>query len=177
MIIRKATPADARGIARVHVDSWRATYRNIVADSYLDGLTYEAREQLWNENLKDNNNYVAEDDNGVIVGFANGGKERTGEYADLEGELYAIYILPEFLGRGIGRRLVECVAEDLMKQGMNSMLVWVLKDNGSRKFYEKMGGLAVDSKTIKVAGEELVEVAYGWEEISQLIGSGQKTSQ
>ncbi|WP_033541521.1 GNAT family N-acetyltransferase [Planococcus sp. CAU13] len=177
MIIRKAKLTDARGIARVHVDSWRATYRNIVADSYLDGLTYEARERLWNENLKNDNNYVAEDENGVITGFATGGKERTGEYADLEGELYAIYILPEFLGRGIGQRLVERVAEDLMKQGMNSMLVWVLKDNSSRQFYEEMGGREVDSKTIRIAGKDLVEVAYGWEDLSQLIGSGQKASQ
>lgn len=172
MIIRKSTLADARGIARVHVDSWRATYRHIVADSYLDGLTYEAREQLWNENLKAENTFVAEGENGVIVGFATGGKEGTGEYADFEGELYAIYILPEFLGRGIGRRLVERVAEDLMEKGMTSMLVWVLRDNGSRRFYEKMGGQEVDSKTIRIAGEDLMEVAYGWEDIGRLIGRG-----
>ena len=42
--VREAVPADARAIARVHVDSWRTTYRDIVPDSVLSQLSYEERE-------------------------------------------------------------------------------------------------------------------------------------
>ena len=174
MKIRKAILADARGIGHVHVDSWRETYRNLVPDSYLDQLSYEAREQLWNENLKDGNTYVAEDEEGIIVGFAGGGKERTGDYAALKGELYCIYILQEYQGQGIGRLLMEKVVQELAGLELNSMLVWVLEDNPSRRFYEKMGGRAVDHKIIKIAGKELNEVAYGWEDIGQSMGSGRE---
>jgi hypothetical protein len=45
--IRKATADDAKGIARVHVDAWKSTYRGLVSDEYLDSLSYESREQMW----------------------------------------------------------------------------------------------------------------------------------
>jgi hypothetical protein len=34
MKIRKAVLTDAKGIAKVHVDSWKTTYDNIVPDQY-----------------------------------------------------------------------------------------------------------------------------------------------
>ncbi|RAZ81331.1 GNAT family N-acetyltransferase [Planococcus halotolerans] len=166
MKIRKATLADAKGIAHVHVDSWIATYRNIVTDTYLDQLSYEAREQLWKENLKANNNFLAENDNGEIIGFADGGKERTGKYAALQGELYSIYILPEYQGKGIDRSLMKRVIEHLKESGRYSLLVWVLEENPSRAFYEKMDGKEVDRKTLSISGKKLTEIAYGWEDIN-----------
>ncbi|EPZ52573.1 hypothetical protein [Alicyclobacillus acidoterrestris] len=39
--IRKAVPDDAAGVAKVHVDSWRTTYREIVNDEFLASLSYE----------------------------------------------------------------------------------------------------------------------------------------
>ncbi|XKE94586.1 GNAT family N-acetyltransferase [Metaplanococcus flavidus] len=168
MKIRKAKLADAKGIAHVHVDSWLATYRRIVPDTYLDQISYGVREELWNDNLKAENNFVAENDEGHIIGFADGGKERTGKYEKLQGELYSIYMLPEYQGKGIGRSLMKKVVEHLKERGYNSMLVWVLEENPSRGFYEKMGGKQVDRKTLKIAGKELIEIAYGWEDIDLL---------
>jgi hypothetical protein len=43
LVIREAAPADAPGIARVHVDTWRTTYQGIVPDQFLARLSYEAR--------------------------------------------------------------------------------------------------------------------------------------
>lgn len=168
MKIRKATLSDAGGIARVHVDSWIATYKNIVPDTYLNQLTYNVREQLWNENLKADNNYVAENENGEIIGFADGGKERLEKYVAFKGELYSIYILPNYQGQGLGSLLIERVVNDLKGKGINSLLIWVLEDNRSRGFYEKLGGQAVDRKTITISGKELTEIAYGWEDCDQL---------
>ncbi|MFJ8066936.1 GNAT family N-acetyltransferase [Psychrobacillus sp. NPDC096426] len=168
MNIRKATLLDARGIAQVHVDSWITTYRNIVPDEYLNQLTYDAREQLWKKNLGNDNAFVAENENGKIIGFADGGKERTGKYRNLDGELYSIYILSENQSQGIGRLLLKEVVNELKNKGMNSMLIWVLKDNRSYGFYEKMCGKVVDSKSIEIFGKRLIEVAYGWEDIGTI---------
>jgi hypothetical protein len=41
--IRKTVLTDAIGIAKVHVDSWKTTYANIVPDAYLNSLDYEGR--------------------------------------------------------------------------------------------------------------------------------------
>jgi hypothetical protein len=46
-LIRPAHLDDAPGIARVHVDSWRTTYKGVIPDTILANLSYEARTQQW----------------------------------------------------------------------------------------------------------------------------------
>jgi len=58
VMVRRATPADAAGIARVHVDAWRATYRGIVPDEHLDALSYEGRQGMWSRILEANNDHA-----------------------------------------------------------------------------------------------------------------------
>ena len=81
MHIRLAQPTDAAGIARVQVDSWRATYRGMMPDSFLAGLSYEQRENYWRSVIESPSEtpqwlYVAVDDAGTVAGFACGGAER-----------------------------------------------------------------------------------------------------
>lgn len=169
MKIRKAVLADVNGIAKVHVDGWKTTYRGIVPDEYMNKLTYEKRAQLWDRVIPTGNVFVAEDETGQIMGFADGGKERTGDYPEYTGELYAIYIFKGEQGKGIGKRLLMAVTEELVKQGIHSMLVWVLKDNPSCRFYEKLGGKLVDSTAVDFSGTLLDEIAYGWNDLSLLL--------
>ena len=145
MLIRKAELEDAAGIAKVHVDSWRTTYKGIVPNTYLDSLSYEEREQNWKRGIEYNHIYIAEDENGKIVGFATGGKERTGKYEAYVGELYAIYLLEEEQGKEIGRKLFNKVVNDLKEMKLNSMLIWVLEENSACHFYEKLGGKKIDT--------------------------------
>ncbi|MDY0405569.1 GNAT family N-acetyltransferase [Virgibacillus sp. 179-BFC.A HS] len=171
MIIRPAEENDAAGIAKVHVDSWRTTYKGIVPDTYLfETLTYESRLKNWQGNLSQGHVFVAEDEQQGIVGFANGGKERSGKYPKHEGELYAIYILKDFQKKDIGRKLTERVVHHLVDNGIQSMLVWVLQENPSRYFYEKIGGTCVDAETIQIGGKKFQELAYRWENLHQFQG-------
>lgn len=161
MNIRKAVLLDVDGITKVHVDCWTTTYAGIIPNDYIIKLTYEKRAKLWERIILNGNVFVAEDDNGQIIGFSDGGSERTGDYKEFKGEMYSIYILKSYQGRGIGKRLIKAVVNELLKQDLNSMIVWVLKDNISCNFYEKMGGKVVDSKTVDFSGKELIELAYG----------------
>ena len=169
MKIRKAAPADAKGIARVHVDSWKTTYKNIVPAEYLMNLTYEQRERMWEQNSFEGNVFVAENEAGEIVGFSTGGKERTGDYAGYAGELYAIYILDEYQGTGLGKQLVKRVAELLREQAINGMLVLVLEDNLACGFYEAQGAKKIGMAEIEIAGKKLSEAVYGWDDIGSII--------
>lgn len=168
MKFREAVMEDAEGIARVHVDSWRTTYRGIVSETFLQQLSYEQRAENWRRGIGKNALYVAEDDRGKIVGFATGGKERSGNY-DADGELYAIYLLNEVQGQGIGKKLTQVLAQNLKNQGYTSMLVWVLDRNPSKQFYESLGGQIIDEAMIEIGGEEFKEIAYYWDNID-LIG-------
>lgn len=167
-MIREATAADAPGIARVHVESWRTTYRGIVPEDVLANLSVEQREQHWAERLGNADRpecvYVAADTAGAVVGFASGGPEREGD-AVYTGELYAIYLLAEQQGKGIGRRLAREVAERLVVAGHEAMLVWVLAANPACRFYAALGGVPVREKQIAIGDRSLTEVAYGWTDI------------
>ncbi len=173
MQIRAAQLEDAAAIARVHVDSWRAAYRDILPASFLDALSYEAREQRWREwwTQADPQRwlFVAEDDAGRIIGFAAGGPERDG-IAGYGGEVYAIYLAPETFHRGIGRRLMAVCADKLIDQGFSAGLVWALEDNRSaRAFYEALGGQLMGAKPVTIGGTPLTEVAYGWPDLCILL--------
>ena len=164
-MIREATAADAPAIARVHVESWRTTYRGIVPDDVLANLSTARRAQFWVERLNKSDGlefaYVVEDDVGAVIGFASGGPEREGDPV-YTGELYAIYLLAGQQGRGIGRRLARRVAERLAAMGHDAMLVWVLAENPARHFYATLGGVPVREKAITIGDASLTEVAFGW---------------
>ncbi len=169
--IRKATIADVPALAMVHVDTWKGTYKGIISDAIIQNLTYETGENRFLAVIKMQNDevtcIVAELEQGEIVGFAIGGKERSG-HPRYKGELWGIYVGREYQRRGIGKRLVSIILQKLFKLNINSMLVWVLKDNPYRKFYESLGGHYIDEKMVTMGAEDLIEVAYGWENLREL---------
>ncbi|SHG37315.1 GNAT family N-acetyltransferase [Ornithinibacillus halophilus] len=169
MNIRRAVPEDASGVAKVQVDSWKTTYKNIVPDEYLNKMTYESREQKWKEIISEKTVYVAETDDGEIIGFSNGGKERTGKYPNYNGELYAIYILESYQRKGLGKLLLEPIIKELKQKGIYSMTVLVLEENGSRFFYESLGAKKIDTVEIDILGKKLHELVYGWEDIRTIV--------
>jgi len=171
--IREAHRKDAPGIARVHITSWQTSYRGIVPDETLDNQSLERRQGYWEQVIAGEEAgseafqfvFVAENDQGEIVGFASGGKSRQ-ETLPFEGEVYAIYLLEAFKRQGIGERLVRAAMDKLLAEGVRSMMLWVLADNlPGRRFYEKMGGRVVMEQLFTLGGKELLEVAYGWEKL------------
>ena len=128
---------------------------------------------MWTQILSDRESggfvYVAEELSGRIVGIVSGGPERTGdpEYA---GELSGIYLRESHQRKGIGRRLVRAIVERLTEAGLGSMIVWVLRDNAAREFYEALGGQLVRQGTIEIDGMVFEKVAYGWSDTAVILG-------
>lgn len=123
MNIRKAVLADSMGIAKVHVDSWRTTYKNIIPAAFLSNLSYDSRTDLWNGNISKEGNYVfvAENSDGDIIGFADCGKRESNHFPE-SGDLTAIYLLEEYQGKGIGQGLLEQVFLQFEELGFNRIL-------------------------------------------------------
>ena len=141
--IRDALPADARAIAEVHVRSWQAAYRGELPDDYLDGLSIDEREANWSRWLAEPElgagTLVAEDD-GRVIGFAGFGPTRDEGAPAGTGEVYTLYLRPEWFGRGAGRELFNRVNERLRELGCARATLWALATNErSRRFYEKAG--------------------------------------
>jgi len=181
MKIREAELRDAAAMARVMVDSYRATHRDQIPEESLMKLTYEESERNWARAIREfsesaeRQEYisVAEHDEGLLVGVAMGGPERS-NHPLYTGEIYVLYLLPAYQRQGIGRQLTISVVERLVEQEMDSLLIRVLKANApARRFYEALGGQLVPEveEQIEDGGAVLEQVAYGWREVSELLHS------
>lgn len=171
--VRAAEMRDALAIAHVHVDTWRSNYHGIVTEEYLSNLTYESRQRYWGDALNDPTRqsvFVAEDDKDEVVGFAACGPARE-KKETFDGELYAIYVLQNAQGKGLGKMLVLDVARDLRARGFRSMLVWVLEKNPSKGFYERLGGEPVAEKNAVIGGKNLRELGFGWTDLDLLVAN------
>ena len=168
-MVRSAAVTDADAIARVHVSSWRTTYSGLLPEDFLESLSATHYAERWKRVIADGSSrvYVAEND-GQIVGFASGGRERAGE-TGYEGELYAIYVLDSAQRRGLGRELIRSAVAGLRELGLDDMIIWVLRDNShARAFYERLGGVYVRTQPITIGPVTLEEVSYGWRRLDDV---------
>jgi GNAT superfamily N-acetyltransferase len=140
--LRRATPEDAAALAAVEVRSWRAAYRGLMPDTFLDGLSEVEKAESWRQNLLKHGPsgrkrvWVALSD-ADITGFV-----RVGPLTD-EGEvglIYVLYVLPEQWRRCVGATLMQAGMQELRDLGMCEAILWVLRDNlRARRFYEQFG--------------------------------------
>lgn len=170
MIIREAKLSDAKGIAKVHVDSWKNTYKNILPTEYLEKLSYEQRTELWVRNISKVDHYVfvAESDNGEIIGFTDGGKRAENEIEG-SGDLTSIYILDQFQGQGIGSKLVNKLFTKLKALGYEKIFVEVLEDNQSKRFYKRLGARLEKTEKINIGNKDLDLLIYVWSNIDPVL--------
>ena len=80
-----------------------------------------------------------------------------------DGEIYELYLRPEFQGLGFGRRLFTAARRDLAQSGLKSLIVWALSENDTAvEFYRALGGKAVARSSEKFGTRVLDKVAFGW---------------
>ena len=163
--IRLARPADARGIARLDVETWRAAYAGVLSTSYLVGLSERRREAGWRSVIlrEPRDVRVAVDGRGAIVGFGSCGPNRSDRF--FAGEVFTLYVAPDWQNQGIGRRLLIALFRRLVAAGRHSVIVWVLRDNPARFFYERLGARQVSRKSLAVGGMPVEAIAYGWRDL------------
>jgi ribosomal protein S18 acetylase RimI-like enzyme len=153
--LRRAQLADATAMAEVHVASWHAAYRGIISDANLARFNVASRAASWRRALGSNDNasvwLALEDD--LVVGFS----EVRG------GEVTVLYLHPGWWRLGLGRALLKRAFADIAATGWPEVFLWVLAANeAARAFYGAEGGVAGDSRPVKVGDSRLVEVRYAW---------------
>jgi GNAT superfamily N-acetyltransferase len=161
-LIKKALLSDVADIARIHVLSWQQTYAGLVPQDYLDSLSISSRKQMWEgifQKQKTTENYLAYD-NGEAAGFISFGKGHD-QGKEGWGEIYAVYLLKENWGKGIGYALFHKAKVSFLSQGINHIYLWVLASNEQAiNSYQKWGGV-VDYKQTKddeIGGQKVREV-------------------
>lgn len=173
--IRRARLDDAAAVAYVHVAGWRETYPGIVPARTLASMDVFSRTRYWAQVLDNKRNrtdiFLAEmpiDGEDRVIGFGVNGPEQVG-LTDYSGEFHALYVLKVGQGQGLGTRLMTTMAAAMTLRGMTAASVWALRDNWkARRFYEKMGGKLVSDRPLNFDGTQVMEVAYGWGDITPL---------
>ncbi len=165
--VRRARPLDAAGIGAVHVAAWRSAYAGILPETYLARLSMPRQAGQYDADIRAGRGvYVAVTD-GRVVGFVTVGRARVRGIAD--GEVETLYVLDDWRDHGLGRRLMEAGAAHLAAAGCQSLFLWVLRDNPSRWFYERLGGRASVQGTTQVGGATIAQVAYVWDRVTSLV--------
>lgn len=169
--IRRARLSDAASIAGVRIDSWRASYRGIVPDSYLNSLTPEASVKVWEQVLQASSDaactFVAEA-GGEIIGFASGMTLAESRFG-CDAELTAICVLPDEQRKGLGKKLLANVAATLISAGATGLMAWVLsKNEGARAFFDALGAEQLYEQTFTWDdGTELDETGFVWRQLKK----------
>ena len=151
--VRDAHPADAAGMARVHVTSWRETYRGVMSDEVIDDPQFvERRERFWTAALTDpryagSHAAVAESE-GEVVGVAMAGRPED-PTMEFDSQLYLIYLLKSAQGSGAGQALLDAVLRP-----EDSVALWVADPNPrAQAFYRRNGfqadGIAKDEDGVR----------------------------
>ena len=158
-IVRYIDETDDRlEISNVYEQSWKSAYKGMIPQDYLDSIP----SGRWAEKV-DNPDWhtlvCVEDEK--IVGTSSFCESRFDTFPGY-GEVISIYLLPEYVGRGYGRQLMEKALAELKQMGYKKVMLWVLEENtNARDFYERMGfQLASEVRDDSIGGKSIREVSY-----------------
>jgi len=160
IIIKKPeTEEEINGKAYVHWKAWHEAYPGLVSQSFLDSFTLEKCEKMahmWTDGI------IVAKTGERVIGFAGFGDR--GEESPETGEVFAMYVLSEYYGTGVGKQLMDYALEQL--KDYPQICLWVLKENKRAiRFYEKFG--------FTPDGEEMHSGAVDADEIRMLLRRAQ----
>ncbi|MDX3534545.1 GNAT family N-acetyltransferase [Streptomyces sp. MB09-01] len=164
--VREMEGADIEAVSTIRVRGWQAAYAGIVPRTYLDAMTVEddagRRRQWFSQPHRESRDLVAVGDRGPVGWVCFGPCRGRAPGARPVGEVYALYVSPDLIGRGIGRRLLGEAHTRMRDRGFATSALWVLRDNQrARRFYERAGYLADGSTQDDVYDEiTLSELRY-----------------
>ena len=152
----------AEDLGRIHAASWQAAYKGIVPDSYLENFTTQKRAEVFRKAMAiGSEEYYLFKADGCPAGLALLHKSHEEGMEPTDGEIYAIYVHPDYWGTPITGMAIRFCVDRLTELGYSRLFIWVLEQNiRARRFYEKHGFLPDGkSKEIEV-GETLIEIRY-----------------
>ena len=161
--IRGARAGDAEAIAAVHDAAWLDAYRGIIPGRELDKMIARRGPAWWLKAIRNGSRLSVLDFDDRIGGYASYGRNRV-PALPFGGEVFELYLAPEFQGLGFGRRLFDWARKDLADHGYGSVLIWALADNDRAvTFYQKLGGRIVRRAEERFGQETRGRIAFGFD--------------
>jgi ribosomal protein S18 acetylase RimI-like enzyme len=160
--IRRAKASDAAAVADTHDEAWRGAYQGVIPGVELEKLVTRRGADWWDSAIRKGSRIAILAFGDKVAGYANYGRNRARSlYYD--GEIYELYLRPEYQGLGFGRRLFSSARRDLAQSGLKTLVIWALSDNDPAvEFYKALGGKAVARSSERFGDKSLEKVAFAW---------------
>lgn len=160
--LRPATLADAALIASIHSTSWRATYRGLLPDAFLDGEVNGERAAYWEARLSapggERRSVLIAELAGEPIGFVCVERQPESAWGVLLDNLHA---LPEHQGIGVGKLLMRAAKDWARAQGETQLYLYVLEGNmAAIGFYERQGWQFVGAEPDQMGGVDITALRY-----------------
>jgi ribosomal protein S18 acetylase RimI-like enzyme len=160
--VRTARLGDETGIARVHDEAWREAYRGVIPGRELERMINRRGPAWWRRAIAGGTRLIVLDFAEAVAGYASYGRNRMPSL-DYAGEIFELYIAPEYQGAGLGRRMFEAAQRDLAAHGYSSFVVWALAGNDrGLDFYRRLGGRIVRRAPEQFGAETRERVAFAF---------------
>ena len=161
--IRKAGPDDANAIAAVHEQAWRGAYSGIIPHRALNAMIGRRGPAWWAGAIRRSATVLVVEMGGTLAGYATIGGNRAGQLSQ-QGEIYELYLRPEYQGVGLGTRLFAAARRRLQGAGLRGLVVWALEENdGAVAFYRGAGGRDVAEGVEIFDGQAIRKIAFIWD--------------
>lgn len=160
--IRQAELADAEAISAIHMAAWKGAYAGIIPHRALRIMLERRGVAWWTRAIQRSTQVLVADVGGVVAGYATLGPNRARQLQQ-KGEVYELYIRPEYQGFGLGSRLLAAARRSLVDQGLKGLVVWALEDNTlAVAFYQGAGGQDAAEGVECFDGKTLKKIAFVW---------------
>src|SRR6185369_5152322 len=126
--IRRAKASDAAAVADTHDEAWRGAYQGVIPGVELEKLVTRRGADWWDSAIRKGSRIAILAFGDKVAGYANYGRNRARSLF-YDGEIYELYLRPEYQGLGFGRRLFSSARRDLAQSGLKSLVIWALSDN------------------------------------------------
>ncbi len=161
--VRAGRISDVPALVDVFGETWRNTYTGIIPHIHLESMIKRRGRSWWRNAVRSRDGVIVLDFDDRTVGYATcGGSRGGGAYA---GEIYELYLRPEYQGLGFGEYLFEACRYALDRRSLRGMVIWCLAENErAHMFYRSRGGWPVASCYERLGGARLEKIAFGWDD-------------
>ncbi len=140
-------------MAHIHVRTWQFAYHNLLDKKFLQELSVTEQAEKWSRRLIDaDSSFIifAATVKKKIIGYIFGGRPQYKEDNRYDCEIYAFYVLPEYQGLGVGKKLFKTFTTEAINRGYKHGCIWCLDGNPTEGFYKHTNGIYKKSKRIPI---------------------------
>jgi len=161
--IRRAQSSDILAISEVHDAAWRSAYRGLIPGLELERLVEKRGPSWWEMAIRRGSRIHVLKVGDAVAGYVNYGGNRA-KALPYGGEIYELYMHPQYQGLGFGHKLFSTARSDLAQARLGGLVVWALAENdGAVGFYRALGGQPVASSSERFGTKTLDKIAFAWQ--------------